>query len=139
MEKGPIKSFRDLIVYQETYDLSLKVAEEVLANLPSRERYDLVDQLSRSSKAIPRLIAEGYAKKRQKRGFNKYLDDALAECNETIVSLEQCRDIYKLSPILINQLVAGYDKSGRQIFRLSEKWQYFGRKDMPNNQTKPLG
>lgn len=133
MENSPIKSFRDLIVYRETYDLSIRVAQEVLINLPSKERHDLVDQLSRSSKAIPRLIAEGYAKKHQKRGFNKYLDDALAECNETIVSLEQCRDIYKLDPALIDQLVAGYDKSGRQIFRLSEKWQYFGRKDMPNN------
>jgi len=105
------------------------VAKEVLPLLPLREKYDLVDQLSRSSKAIPRLIAEGYAKKHQKLGFRKYLDDTLAECNETIVSLEQCRDIFNLNSELINELVKGYDKSGRQIYRLSESWNYFKRKD----------
>lgn len=128
-EKKPIKSFRDLIVYRETYELSIRVAKEVLPNLPVREKYDLVDQLSRSSKVIPRLIAEGYAKKHQKLGFKKYLDDSLAECNETIVSLEQCRDIFDLDEELINELVAKYDKAGRQIYRLAESWEHFKRKD----------
>lgn len=121
----PIKSFRDLVVYQETYNLSIRVAKEVLPKLPAREKYDLIDQLSRSSKAIPRLIAEGYAKRHQKAGFQKYLDDAMAECNETIVSLEQCRDIFGLNKELIDELVLGYDKSGRQIYRLGEAWTNF--------------
>jgi len=128
MNKKPIKSFRDLIVYQETYGFCIKVAKEVLPNLPVREKYDLVDQLSRSSKAIPRLIAEDYAKRHQKAGFQKYLDDAMAECNETIVSLEQCRDIFNLRLELIDELVVGYDKSGRQIYRLSEAWNNFKNK-----------
>jgi hypothetical protein len=41
----------------------------------------------------PPRRAEGYAKRRQKHGFQKYLDDAMGECNETIVGLEQCRDL----------------------------------------------
>ena len=72
----------------------LLVMKEIVPKLPNSEKYDLKDQLSRSCKAIPRLIAEGYAKKHQKSGFQKYLDDAMGECNETIVSLEQCRDLY---------------------------------------------
>lgn len=124
-DKKPIRSFRDLIVYQETYALSVRVAKEVLPKLPAREKYDLVDQLSRASKAIPRLIAEGYAKRHQRAGFQKYLDDAMAECNETIVCLDQCRDIFDLDEKLINELVTGYDKSGRQIYRLGESWTNF--------------
>jgi len=100
--KKPIVSFRDLEVYQDTYKSMLAVMERVITELPTSERFDLKDQLSRSSKAIPRLIAEGYAKRHQKMGFQKYLDDAMVECNETIVSLEQCRDIYKIDPELIN-------------------------------------
>lgn len=134
MENKPIKSFRDLIVYQETYGNSVRIAKEVLPKLPEREKYDLVNQLSRSSKAIPRLIAEGYAKRHQKAGFQKYLDDAMAECNETIVSLEQCRDIFNLDSTLINELVAGYDKSGRQLYRLNESWHRF--KNKPRDITK---
>src|SRR5687768_6964989 len=100
----PITSFRDLQVYQNTYTAMLDVVNNVLQKLPESEKYDLKDQLSRSSKAIPRLIAEGYAKRHQKMGFQKYLDDAMGESNETIVSLEQCRDIYFVSADIIDPL-----------------------------------
>jgi four helix bundle protein len=86
--KKIIKSFKDLEVYQNTYKAAIVIATQILPKLPEGEKYDLRDQLSRSSKAIPRLIAEGFAKKHQKQGFQKYIDDAMAECNETIVSLE---------------------------------------------------
>jgi four helix bundle protein len=33
---------------------------EIVPNLPESEKFDLKKQLSSSSKAIPRLIAEGY-------------------------------------------------------------------------------
>ena len=70
--------------------------KEILPKLPENEKYDLRDQLSRACKSIPRLIAEGYAKRHQKAGFQKYLDDAMAECNEMIVSLEQAKDLYRI-------------------------------------------
>ncbi len=87
--KKKIKSFRDLDVYQRTYKAAIEVMTKIIPKLPDSEKYDLKDQLSRSCKAIPRLIAEGYAKRHQKHGFQKYLDDAMAECNETVVSLSQ--------------------------------------------------
>ncbi|MEK7502271.1 MAG: four helix bundle protein [Patescibacteria group bacterium] len=121
----PIKSFRDLEVYRNTYQLMLMVLKEVLPKLPDSEKYDLRDQINRSCKAIPRLIAEGYAKRHQKAGFQKYLDDALGECNETIVSLEQCRDIYHIDEKLIDETVDIYDKSARQLYKLSKAWTQF--------------
>ena len=138
MDKKKITSFRDLEVYQNTYNACIKVMIEILPKLPESEKYDLKDQLSRSSKAIPRLIAEGYAKRHQKLGFQKYLDDAMAECNETIVGLEMCRDIYKrqTADLPLAELIDLYDKSGRQLFNLSKAWSTF--KDVRRNrQTKP--
>lgn len=121
----PIKSFRDLEVYRNTYRASVSVMTKIVPLLPDSERYDLKDQLSCSSKAIPRLIAEGYAKKHQRAGFQKYIDDAMAECNETIVSLEHVRDIYKIQQELCAELIDLYDKSARQLFRLAEAWDSF--------------
>ena len=125
--KKRIASFRDLEVYQNSYHAMLLVMKEVVFKLPDSEKYDLKDQLSRSCKAIPRLIAEGYAKKHQKSGFQKYLDDAMGECNETIVSLEQCKDLYLnyINPGACKELIEIYDKSGRQLYRLSEAWDKF--------------
>ena len=124
-DKKQIKSFRDLDVYQGSYKSMLRVVNEILPLLPDSEKYDLKDQLNRSCKAIPRLISEGYAKRHQKAGFQRYLDDAMAESNETIVGLEQCRDIYKILPLSINELVDVYDKISRQLYNLSNAWTNF--------------
>ena len=123
--KKPIYSFRDLEVYQDSYRMMLDIAHQILPKLPESEKYDLKDQLSRSSKAIPRLIAEGFAKKHQKAGFQKYLDDAMAETNETIVSLEQVKDIYKIEIELCIKLIQEYDVIARRIFKLAEAWDTF--------------
>lgn len=88
-----IKSYTDLDVYQRSYKLSIIVCTKVILKMPKEEKFDLVDQLRRSSKAIPRLIAEGFGKKHQKKGFKKYLFDAISENNETMVSLCHVRDI----------------------------------------------
>ncbi len=103
---------------------------QIVPKLPQSEKYDLKDQLARSCKAIPRLIAEGYAKKHQKHGFQKYLDDAMGECNETVVSLSHCRDIYSqyVDPKTCDKLIDVYDKSGRQLYNLSKAWTDFKTK-----------
>lgn len=115
VRENPIKSFRDLEVYQNSYKAMLTTMRDLLPKLPGNEKFDLKDQLSRSCKAIPRLIAEGYAKKHQKLGFKKYLDDAMAEANETIVGIEQCRDIYSIDSSLCGELVSEYDKIGSRV------------------------
>jgi four helix bundle protein len=132
-----IKSFTDLEVYQNTYSASVTVLTTILPRLPKSERFDLVDQLRRSAKAIPRLIAEGFAKRHQKRGFQKYLDDATGESNETIVSLCHTRDVYNVEPELITQLIDTYDKASRQLYNLSCAWESFGpRKTKPSRFKK---
>ena len=123
-EKKRITSFKDLEVYQLAYQLCIEVMKEILPKLPESEKYDLKDQLGRSTKAIPRLIAEGYAKRHQRMGFQKYIDDAMAECNETIVGLEQCKDIYieNMKSVSFVELIDSYDKIGRQLYKLAEAW-----------------
>ena len=91
----------------------LIVMKEIVPKLPESEKYDLKDQISRACKSIPRLIAEGYAKRHQKLGFQKYIDDAMAECNEMNVSLTQSRDLYpgNIDLKICDELIDAYDKS----------------------------
>jgi len=139
MDKNKIKSYKDLDVYQRSYKASIIIAKEIVPKLPESERYDLKDQLPRSSKAVPRLIAEGFAKKHQKSGFQKYIDDAMAEANETQVSLCHCRDIYAkfINIKLCEDLIKEYDIIGKQLFRLEEAWNKFSKLPKPktDNQT----
>lgn len=127
MEKKRVVSFKDLDVYQNSYNAMIIVMTKIIPKLPESEKYDLKDQLSRACKAIPRLIAEGYAKRHQRQGFQKYLDDGMAECNEMVVSLSQSRDIYPQSVDvgLCDELIDIYDKCGRQLYKLAEAWDNF--------------
>jgi four helix bundle protein len=138
MEDKKIRSFKDLDVYRNSYESAIIVLGQIIPKLPKEERYDLADQLRRSTKAIPRLIAEGYAKRHQNRGFQKYLDDALAESNETIVGLEQCKDIYGefVNIVLCGSLIETYDKTSRQLYRLGLAWNNFYHTRSRN--TKPI-
>jgi four helix bundle protein len=125
--KKPIRSFRDLEVYQNSYSASIEVVSKIVPKLPKFEQDDLADQLRRSAKAIPRLVAEGYSKKHQKKGFQRYLDDAMAESNEMIVSLSHARDLYPnyVDPKLCENLIDVYDKTSRQLYNLATKWKNF--------------
>ena len=129
INKKPIRSYHDLDVYQNAYKAGILVMTRIIPKLPESEKYDLKDQLSRSSKAVPRLIAEGFAKKHQKSGFQKYLDDAMAEANETQVGLCQCRDIYPafIDTSLCNSLIDEYNKIGKQLFNLKLAWDKFSK------------
>ena len=134
--KKPIRSFQDLEVYQTAYQAMLEVFKNVLPKLPAEEKYDLVDQLRRSVKAVPRLIAEGHSKRHQKKGFQKYLDDAMAESNETIVSLTQAKDLYSppVSVEICERLTDIYDKISRQCYNLAIAWDKFGQR---KSRTQP--
>jgi len=134
-----IVTYRDLDVYQRSYKASILVMTKILPNLPVSEKYDLTNQLSRSTKAVPRLIAEGFAKKHQKAGFQKYLDDAMAEANETQVGLCHCRDIYSqlIDVKLCEELIREYEIIGKQIFKLEQAWDKFSRDKNKTNNHKP--
>lgn len=126
-ERTKIRNFQDLDVYQSTYEAMRIVFAHILPKLPKEEEHDLKSQIRRSVKAIPRLIAEGHAKRHQKKGFQKYIDDAMTESNETIVSLCQARDLYSkdIDQEICEELIDTYDKASRQLFNLALAWDKF--------------
>jgi hypothetical protein len=58
----------------------------------------------------------------------------MGECNETIVGLEQGRDLYGklVDKRLCEELIDLYDKSGRQLHNLSSAWNGFKIDDKRN-------
>ncbi|MBI5700734.1 four helix bundle protein [Candidatus Saganbacteria bacterium] len=121
-----IRGYQDLNVYNDSYRAMLQIYKIILPKLP-RSEYDLIDQIKRSCKAVPRLIAEGHSKRHQLKGFQKYIDDAMAESNETTVSLCQVRDLcgQYVDLLICEELIDLYDKISRQLYKLSISWQRF--------------
>lgn len=129
-KKKVIRSFQDLDVYQRLYNLMLRVFQELLPKLPKEEKYDLKDQIRRSSKAAPALLAEGFAKRYQLRSWRKYIEDTIGEVNEMIHHLSVCRDVYSnfVNQNLCEELIREYDIANKQLYRLSKSWQNFNEK-----------
>lgn len=79
---GYARSYWDLIVYQKSKQLSLRIFE-VSKRFPGEERYSLTDQIRRSSRSIGAQIAEARAKRRYERHDINKLTDADGEQLET--------------------------------------------------------
>jgi four helix bundle protein len=124
-EQKKYSSFNDLEVYRNTSQAAIIVIQKILPKLPKEEKFDLDSQLRRSAKAVPRLIAEAYSKRFQKKGYQSLLDTATEESNESMVSLSQVKDIYGIEKDICSQLIELYDKSSRQLQKLGLAWSKF--------------
>lgn len=119
-----IKSFRDLEVYKESYDLMLAVHNEV-RKLPVYERNDLASQMRRASKSAPANIAEGWAKRRSEKTFKNHLNDAVGSCNEMEVHLDIAKDLGYLERKSSELLLGRYRMLGGKIVNLRNNWKTF--------------
>jgi four helix bundle protein len=121
-EVKTVKSFLSLDVYQNAYKAAKTVIFQIVPKLPKAEAFDLADQMRRAAKAIPTLIAEGYAKKYQLRGYVRYLTEASAEANEMIVHLSFAKEYIKYEFELIDELIDIYNLTRKQLYKLRKNW-----------------
>lgn len=124
-----IINFRDLEVYKESFDLQFEV-DDLLKIYPPDERFLLIDQSKRASRAIPALIAEGWAKRESIKEFQKFLRDAIAEANEMInhISVAERKGFIK-RPGYGQELIAKYEKLAKKLNNLKNNWQNFSSRN----------
>jgi four helix bundle protein len=87
MERKPIKSHRELEVYQLAFEASMEIFR-VSKKFPPEERYALTDQIRRSSRSVCANLAEAWRKRRYEASFVHKLNDCEAEAAETQTWLE---------------------------------------------------
>lgn len=121
-----IRGFRDLIVYQKSYKLSMDIFH-LSVSFPKDERYSLTDQIRRSSRSVPANIAEAWAKRIYVKHFISKLSDSLAEEYETEVWLDYSRDCNYIKLETYSQLMSEYDEVRKMLISMI---------DNPNKFTK---
>ena len=82
MGRKPIRSHRELEVYQLAFEAAMQIFE-VTKRFPVEERYSLTDQIRRSSRSVCTNLAEAWRKRRYVRAFVNKLNDSEAEAAET--------------------------------------------------------
>ena len=118
------QSFRDLIVYQKSRQLSREIFK-LTKPFPKEEMFSLTDQIRRSSRAIGANIAESWAKRRYEKHFVSKLTDADGEQMETQHWLETALDCEYIDQKTNNQLVAKCLEIGRMLGGMMDKADMF--------------
>ena len=95
MQSNTIKSYKDLVVWQKSYDL-VKRVYEITRKLPKEEVFGLSSQMQRSAVSIPSNIAEGFFRKSQKE-FAQFLHISFGSVAELETQLMLCQDIFNVS------------------------------------------
>ena len=108
------KGFRDLIVYQKSYELAMTIFE-ITKTFPKEEKYSLVDQIRRSSRSVPSNIAEAWVKRKYPKSFVSKLLDSLAEESETEVWIDMSKDCKYIDEQLHNSLLERYQEIAKML------------------------
>ena len=123
--RKPVRSFRDLEVYQQTLAASVIVVKDIRPELAQLE-FPFLEGIVNCAMSIPLWISEGHSIRfgDHKLGL-RLLEQAMAGCNKMIVYLEQARGIYgdKLDVSLVEDLIKRYADVRTKIFRLEKSWQ----------------
>ena len=62
MDRQPAQKFQDLVVWQKSHQLTLRVYR-LTATFPKHELYGLTSQMRRAAVSVPANIAEGFKKR----------------------------------------------------------------------------
>lgn len=119
-----ITSFKKLKVYKESLELAIEI-DKLLKGFPKHEKYLLIDQMRRASRAIAPLIAEGYAKRSSIKTFQKFLRDCIGEANEMMSHLEIAIRLSYLKECTGDKLIERYYILGKKLTNLKNNWQNY--------------
>lgn len=119
MNNAKIKSFTNLIVWQEAHKLALEIYR-ITKSFPREETYSLTDQMKRCSISITSNIAEGFSRQSKKEKIQFYFT-AKGSLTELQNQLLLVKDIKYLSSasfksiaeqtVAVHKLINGFIKS----------------------------
>ena len=120
-------SFRDLTVYKKAFDLAMRIFE-ITKKFPSEEKFELTDQIRRSSRAVCRAIGEGYRKRQYPKHFSSKMSDADMENTETQVSLDFALHCRYISNEEYEELLCDSEEVGRMLNHMVENPEKYSPK-----------
>ena len=111
-----IESYKDLVVYQIAYKMTIDVYQAT-RKYPPDERWGLISQMRRSAVSIPSNIAEGY-RRGHRREYIQFLHIAQGSCGELETLLSLSKDLGYLVNSDFDALYEASESIGRLLNKL---------------------
>ena len=117
--------FQELLGYKKSFDLAMSIFE-VSKKFPKEEKYSLIDQVRRSSRAVCAAIAESYGKRKYPRYYVSKLTDADSENLETQTWLQFALSCEYITKIEHNELLIKSEEVGKLLNYMMNHPEKFG-------------
>lgn len=119
-----VKTYKDLKVYQKAFELMMEIFY-LVKGWPKEERYNLTDQILRSSRSVCGNVAEAWRRRRYKNVFIHQLDEAGGSATETQVWLDVALACKYIDQDRHQLLYNGYDEVGKMLIDMIGKADQF--------------
>lgn len=119
MQRNPINSHRELIVWQKSLDL-VSLIYSLSKKFPKEELFGLTSQIRRATVSIPSNIAEGRSRNSRK-DFAHFLHIALGSAAETETQLEIAKRLKYVEEVDYNEAMSLLNQVGKMLVVMVEK------------------
>jgi hypothetical protein len=129
--RSPIKSFRDLEVYQKT----IALAEEIttLEFLKEKQFQEDNEEIKNLAQSIPKLIAESYGDKFDSKDLaNKKITDSITLITDIITKIDLLKEKFKENKEtneILTKLLSNYQRQKIKTLNLRKAWQRIANYD----------
>lgn len=123
--KKPVKTFRDLDIYQQAMNCAVIVVKNIRPKLVTL-RYPFLEGIIDCSMTVPLSIGEAHSIR-----FSDFakglalLEKAMSGCNKMIIYLEHAKGMYgeKVDSGVIDEIIARYAETRTKAFHLELSWK----------------
>ena len=125
--RKPVRSFRDLEIYQKTLECSVLIVKDLVPVL-KKLKYTFEENMVNCAMSVPLFISEAHSLRFASfEGGVMLLEKSMSGCNKMIVYLEQMKGVYgsKVDVDLIDDLIGRYAESRTKSFHLEKSWKRF--------------
>ena len=134
-EESRDQGYKRLKIYQKAHELGVKIHKMTL-NIPKFEMFEEGSQIRRSSKSVSSNIVEGYALRKYKAEYIRYLFRAYASSMETVEHLEYLFETCSLKDrVLFDGLMTEYSELNKMMYRFLAAVDRGHRTDILNLQS----
>lgn len=123
--KKPVKTFRDLDIYQKTLGCSVIAVKNIRPKLATL-KYPFMEGFVNCAMTIPLSIGEAHSIRfgNFTAGIN-LIEKAMSGCNKMVIYLEHIKGMYgaKVDIGLIDDLIGRYAESRTKTFHLELSWK----------------
>jgi len=130
--RKPVRSFRDLEIYQKTLECSVLIIKDLVPVL-KKLGYSFEENMINCCMSVPLFIGESHSLRFASfEGGVALLEKSMAGCNKMIVYLEQMKGVYgsKIDVDLVDDLISRYAISRIKSWHLEKSWKKFKNEEL---------